>query len=52
VADDVPGRAGEAAARHGFSEATRDWRDLVGDPRVHAVSVTVPNLLHREVGAA
>jgi predicted dehydrogenase len=52
VADDVPGRADEAAARYGFGAATRDWRDLVDDPRVRAVSITVPNFLHREVGAA
>ncbi|GIF01520.1 Gfo/Idh/MocA family protein [Paractinoplanes rishiriensis] len=52
VADDVPGRAREAAGRYGFTAATEDWRDLVGDPRIQAVSITVPNFLHREVGAA
>lgn len=52
VADDVPGRAREAAERFGFQSATLDWRDLVADPRVHAVSITVPNFLHREVGVA
>jgi predicted dehydrogenase len=51
VADDVPGRAQEAAARYGFATATSDWRDLAGDPRVQAVSVTAPNFLHREIGA-
>ncbi len=47
VADDVPGRAGEAAAQYGFQEAVTDWRDLVGDPRIGAVSITAPNFLHR-----
>jgi predicted dehydrogenase len=52
VADDVPGRAEEAAEQFGFVTATRDWRALVDDPRVEAVSITAPNFLHREMGAA
>ncbi|MEV0400426.1 Gfo/Idh/MocA family oxidoreductase [Actinoallomurus sp. NPDC050550] len=52
VADEVPGRAEEAAGRFGFATATRDWRDVVADPRVAAVSVTAPNFLHREIGVA
>ena len=52
VADDVPGRAAEAAAQFGFSVATRDWRDVAADPRIEAVSITVPNYLHREIGIA
>ncbi|MFF9238956.1 Gfo/Idh/MocA family protein [Streptomyces sp. NPDC014801] len=52
VAEEVPGRAEEAAAQFGFASTTRDWRDLAADPRVEAVSVTAPNFLHREVGVA
>ena len=52
VADDVPGRAEGAAEQFGFATATRDWRELVDDPRVEAVSITAPNFLHREMGAA
>jgi predicted dehydrogenase len=52
VADEVPGRAEEAAARYGFASALRDWRDLAADPRVEAVSITAPNFLHREIGVA
>jgi predicted dehydrogenase len=52
VADDVPGRAEEAAARFGFAGATDDWRAVLDDPRVAAVSVTTPNFLHREMGTA
>jgi predicted dehydrogenase len=52
VAEDVPGRAEEAAARYGFAAATRDWREVAADPRVRAVSVTAPNFLHREIGVA
>ncbi|NKQ23215.1 Gfo/Idh/MocA family protein [Streptomyces galbus] len=52
VADEVPGRAEEAAGRYGFASATRDWRAVAADPRVGAVSVTAPNFLHREIGVA
>ena len=52
VADEVPGRAEEAAARYGFVTASRDWREVATDPRVRAVSITAPNFLHREIGTA
>ncbi|MGW5197623.1 Gfo/Idh/MocA family protein [Streptomyces spiralis] len=52
VADEVPGRADEAAGRYGFDSATRDWREVAADPRVRAVSITAPNFLHREIGVA
>ncbi|MEV7146027.1 Gfo/Idh/MocA family oxidoreductase [Streptomyces sp. NPDC093084] len=52
VAEEVPGRAEEAAARYGFAFTARDWREVAADPRVHAVSVTAPNFLHREIGVA
>ncbi|MGW2711800.1 Gfo/Idh/MocA family protein [Streptomyces sp. NPDC001356] len=52
VAEEVPGRAEEAAERFGFASATRDWREVAADPRVGAVSVTAPNFLHREIGVA
>jgi len=52
VADDVPGRASAAAAQFGFETATLDWRSLLDDPRIEAVSITAPNFLHREMGAA
>jgi predicted dehydrogenase len=52
VADEVPGRAEAAAEQFGFATATRDWRQLVDDPDVDAVSITAPNFLHREMGVA
>lgn len=52
VADEVPGRAEEAAGLFGFAAATRDWREVAADPRVQAVSITAPNFLHREIGVA
>src|SRR5215208_1512366 len=50
VADEVPGRAAEAAVQFGFATAVGDWRQMLADPRVQAVSVTAPNWLHREIG--
>ncbi|AOR30657.1 myo-inositol 2-dehydrogenase [Streptomyces fodineus] len=52
VAEEVPGRAEEAAERFGFASATRDWREVAADPRVRAVSITAPNFLHQEIGVA
>jgi predicted dehydrogenase len=52
AADAVPGRAAAAADQYGFVRATEDWRDVLADPHVQAVSVTLPNDLHREVGVA
>jgi predicted dehydrogenase len=52
VADEVPGRADEAAGQFGFTEAVRDWRELAANPAVDAVSITAPNFLHRDIGVA
>jgi predicted dehydrogenase len=52
VAEEVPGRAEEAAAQFGFASTTRDWREVAEDPRIQAVSITAPNFLHREIGVA
>src|SRR5690242_2801863 len=52
IADDVPGRAAEAARQFGARSAVTDWRTVVDDPDIRAVSVTAPNFLHREIGTA
>ncbi len=52
IADDVPGRAEAAAAQFGAATAVTDWRALIADPDIDAVSVTAPNFLHREIGTA
>ena len=52
VEDDIPGRAGEASGQFGFRSAGLDWREVITDPDVQAVSVTAPNFLHREIGVA
>ncbi|QJU55244.1 Gfo/Idh/MocA family oxidoreductase [Herbiconiux sp. KACC 21604] len=52
VADEVPGRAAEAARRYGFARSSDDWSSLLADDEIEAISVTAPNFLHREIGVA
>lgn len=52
VADEVPGRAEEAAAQFGFEGSTTDWHDIEADRAIGAVSITAPNFLHRSIGTA
>jgi predicted dehydrogenase len=42
-------RAAAARDRFGFERSTTDWRDIVADPAIEAVSVTVPNADHLAV---
>ncbi|CAN5268947.1 Gfo/Idh/MocA family oxidoreductase [soil metagenome] len=45
--------AGEKAHRQlGFKRVTADWRALVADPAIGLVSITTPNILHREMALA
>lgn len=52
IADDVPGRAADAVRQFRARSALTDWRSLLDDPTIRAVSVTAPNFLHREMGTA
>jgi len=52
VSDPEPDRLDDAARRYGFHRQLGDWRDLIEDPQVQAVSITAPNFLHREIGTA
>lgn len=52
VVDAETDRQTNAVQRYGFRSATDRWQDVLTDDRVHAVSVTAPNFLHREIGAA
>lgn len=45
-ADVDAGRAEAARTRFGFERATTDWRDVVDDPAVEAISITAPNDAH------
>jgi predicted dehydrogenase len=44
--------ATDAARRFGYEKAETDWRRVIDDPDVHAVSVAVANHLHREITVA
>jgi predicted dehydrogenase len=52
VADTVEPAAIDAAAQYGFARHTSDWRDLVADPAVAIVSITAPNVFHKEMALA
>ena len=51
VADSSAPAAESFARAHGVTTYV-DWRDLLADPDLAAVSVTAPNFLHREIGVA
>ncbi len=51
AADEVPERA-ERARLLGYERWTTNWRDVIADPEVDAVSITAPNNLHREMALA
>jgi predicted dehydrogenase len=45
--------AGERAHRQlGFKRMTANWRELVEDPAIEIVSITTPNVVHREMALA
>jgi predicted dehydrogenase len=48
-ADVDAGRSAAARARFGFERSTTDWRDVVNDPAVEAISITAPNGTHLAV---
>lgn len=52
VADVSAAGAEAARARFGFARATADWRELVADPSIGLVSITTPNVLHKEMALA
>ncbi|MGD9507994.1 MAG: Gfo/Idh/MocA family protein [Geminicoccaceae bacterium] len=52
VADVNAAAAERARERFGFARASADWRELVGDPSVGLVSITAPNILHKEMALA
>ncbi len=51
-ADSLPGRAAEQAQRLGIAESTEDWRELLSDPAIDAVSIATRNDSHREIAIA
>src|SRR5581483_6764129 len=52
VADINEDAAEQAARQFGFRRWRTDWRALVDDPDVEVVSITAPNVFHREMALA
>lgn len=52
IAADVSEQRRRHAERVGYAATTDDWRAVVEHPEVEAVSVTLPNSMHREVATA
>jgi predicted dehydrogenase len=42
-------KARAVADRHGIPDASTDWRDVINDPKVHAVVVATPPYLHHQM---
>jgi predicted dehydrogenase len=40
------------AGQFGFERSTTDWKSLVADPQIDVISITTPNVLHREMAVA
>ncbi len=51
-ADSLPGRAAEQAQRLGIKRSTEDWRELLADPEIDAVSIATRNDSHYEIAIA
>ena len=50
---DVNGPAAERAARQfGFRHWQQDWKAVIADPEIHIVSITTPNIFHKEMALA
>ncbi len=52
AADDDEDRARAAVDELGFELSTADWRNVIADADVEAISITAPNALHRDVALA
>ena len=51
-ADNLPGRAEAQAQRLGIERSTDDWRELLADPSIDAVSIATRNDSHAEIAIA
>src|SRR5687767_4229130 len=46
-------QAGERAYKQlGFKRVTENWKELVADPKIEIVSITTPNVVHKEMSLA
>lgn len=47
--DIIPERAQKAAAKYGSGKVTADYRDVLADPEIDAISVCTPNNVHAQI---
>src|SRR5918994_2555134 len=52
IASDVSADRRAHAEHVGFERTAEDWRVVLDDPEVDAVSITTPNAMHREIALA
>jgi predicted dehydrogenase len=52
IADVEAAPAARAAHQYGFRRSTADWKSLVKDPAIQVVSITTPNVFHKEMALA
>ena len=52
AADESERRAQHAVDTLGYARWTTDWREVIADPEIEAVSITAPNFAHREIALA
>ena len=52
AADEDGERARGAVDLLGYERCVEDWRSVIADPAVEAISIAAPNRLHREVALA
>lgn len=52
ICDINPEIAKESQIRFGFEKYTTDWRDIINDPDIDAVSICTPNDSHAEIAIA
>jgi len=52
IADVNAEGAAKAAHQYGFENSSGNWRDLINDPEIDVVSITTPNVLHKEMALA
>jgi len=52
VADINKAAAEKSASQFGFQRATTEWQSLIADPSIEVISITTPNMLHREMAIA
>ena len=50
--DIIPERAQEAVEKYGCGTAVTDYREVLADPEVEAISVCTPNKVHSEIAIA